>query len=395
MPNTKPIKVKIIYRNYKPLHKIYESLVDNPPVNVEYIVPSPVKALMRFMFLYRRYKQNVLVKKSIGLINKFVFSKRGKNEKVDMYQFVNMAPSNSGSIDKPFIVDVERATSLTGFTEDVTMIKETVDFLLHPKCVAIVCMSKAAKKSLKNLVGKDWSKIKNKIEVIYPTIPLPKTSTADNSIIKDNNKLKLLFVGNQSGRKGLPDLLEAMKVLNRNFADKIELFIVSGDAGELVAKYSLPNVRLFSPTYSKEEMLEKFFLPADLFVFPTHGDTYGLAVVDALAAGTPVIATRQFALPELVDEGTNGLLIDMDRPALDTYLFIPRNIVKNINSNSINDTIVNQLVQSVILLVEDRYRLVKWSKNAREKFKNNNMLSITERNRRYLEVYKKALKSKS
>jgi glycosyltransferase involved in cell wall biosynthesis len=47
----------------------------------------------------------------------------------------------------------------------------------------------------------------------------------------------------------------------------------------------------------------------DILVLPSHTEGFGLALVEAMAAGLPVIATSVGALPEVVTEGENGLLI--------------------------------------------------------------------------------------
>jgi glycosyltransferase involved in cell wall biosynthesis len=52
---------------------------------------------------------------------------------------------------------------------------------------------------------------------------------------------------------------------------------------------------------------------ADIFALPTAGESYGLAVVEAVAAGLPVVATRTGAIPEIV--GDAGLLVPSDDPA--------------------------------------------------------------------------------
>lgn len=52
---------------------------------------------------------------------------------------------------------------------------------------------------------------------------------------------------------------------------------------------------------------------ADIFALPTTGESYGLAVVEAVAAGLPVVATRTGAIPEIV--GDAGLLVPPDDPA--------------------------------------------------------------------------------
>lgn len=386
------ITVKIVYRNYKPLHKIYESLVVNPPKNVKYILPKTAGYLAKFFVLYRKYKRNKLIKKLIELVNKSVFSQNSPNEKFDILQFVNMTPGDLKQLNKPFIVDVERASSLTGFIEGKDSVKIAIQFLTHKNCRAVVCMSLAARESLKKLVGTSWSQIKDKVEIIYPTIPLPNISAGNRSIIKSSNKLNLLFVGNQSGRKGLPDLLVAIKNLNKKYANKFMLYVVSNDAGPLLDKYNFNNVILLEPNFSKEEMLKQLFIPADVFVFPTRGDTYGLAAVDALASGTPIIATKQFALPEIIEDGKDGRLITLKEPALDKYLFLPKRVVDYINSqNTLMPGVADQLEQIIEGIINDRSVLKNWSMNARKKFGGNNILSIARRNDQYRKLYQRIL----
>ncbi len=51
---------------------------------------------------------------------------------------------------------------------------------------------------------------------------------------------------------------------------------------------------------------------ADYLVHPTLHDTFGFVVLEALAAGTPVVATATCALPEVVEDGVSGHLLDLD-----------------------------------------------------------------------------------
>jgi glycosyltransferase involved in cell wall biosynthesis len=51
---------------------------------------------------------------------------------------------------------------------------------------------------------------------------------------------------------------------------------------------------------------------ADYFVLPTFHDTFGYVALEALAGGTPVIASRTCALPEVVEHGKSGYLIDFE-----------------------------------------------------------------------------------
>lgn len=54
----------------------------------------------------------------------------------------------------------------------------------------------------------------------------------------------------------------------------------------------------------------RMYRAADIFIFPTHRDVFGLVLLHAMAEGVPVIASREGAVPEIVQDGVNGFLIE-------------------------------------------------------------------------------------
>jgi glycosyltransferase involved in cell wall biosynthesis len=116
--------------------------------------------------------------------------------------------------------------------------------------------------------------------------------------------LRLGFIGNGFLRKG-GDLL--LKVHQEHFADLAHLTLVTHDPPKGVS--GLRNVEIKTEVPWVELMTS--VLPGfDLFVFPTRFDYSPYAVIEAMSAGVPVISTRVGAIPEMVEDGVGGFLIE-------------------------------------------------------------------------------------
>jgi glycosyltransferase involved in cell wall biosynthesis len=73
-------------------------------------------------------------------------------------------------------------------------------------------------------------------------------------------------------------------------------------------------VRVHRGLEPNSPLLLKLFADADLFVFPTLGDTNAIVVMEAMASGLPVLATNVGALAEEVEDGVTGLLVPPNDP---------------------------------------------------------------------------------
>lgn len=125
---------------------------------------------------------------------------------------------------------------------------------------------------------------------------------------KRDEVFRILFVGALSIRKGLPHLLEAVAGLKWRDA---ELVLRGGDtpeSAELLRGYrgSIPLVRV-GP--QPRERLKNLYSGASVLVLPSIEDGFGLVIGQALACGTPVVATTHSGGPDVIEDARNGFIV--------------------------------------------------------------------------------------
>jgi glycosyltransferase involved in cell wall biosynthesis len=115
--------------------------------------------------------------------------------------------------------------------------------------------------------------------------------------------LRVLFLGATTLRKGFLETLEAAQQL----VEHPVIFSVVGSNPEGLANtHGLLNVTYHGAV--PRERVNDFYAKADVFLFPTHSDGFGMTQIEALAMGLPVIASRNCA--SLVEHGNTGLVLE-------------------------------------------------------------------------------------
>ncbi|MGZ6005076.1 MAG: glycosyltransferase family 4 protein [Candidatus Saccharimonadales bacterium] len=391
------MKVKLVYRNYKPLHSMYTSIVNFPPPGVEISAPKLNTLLVKLPVLfkiYRKFGRISFVQKLTKLVDGLLFS-NVKDDDTDVYHYINIAPEESPK--KPYIVEFEHAGGLLSFVFDKRREADVKKALLRPDCKAIVCSSQAARKTLKQLLKSDYRRVKAKTHIVYPALDRQVNNFKKRRDIAQAKKLRLLFVGNDSYRKGLEEILVALTKLSPKLQKQLQLTVISNDADIVLSKYSSLSdaVKLLPPAYSKQAIIEEFYSKSDVFLLPTKQDTFGFAILDALSSGTPVISTKQFAIPEIVTDQVDGTVLELSRSVLDESVYFSQELADQVNQSNIDQRLVESLAKLFTNLCQDKKVLVAQSQKAFEKFKPGGRFHIGTRNKQRAAIYKTAIAASS
>jgi len=101
---------------------------------------------------------------------------------------------------------------------------------------------------------------------------------------------------------------------------------------ELMKKYHTEAVLFAGKRKGKE--LSESYANADVFVFPSKTDTFGLTQLEAMASGTPVIAYKGTVSEEIINQGISGYLVnEINIDEIDFALQLPRHEVENDSDN--------------------------------------------------------------
>lgn len=145
----------------------------------------------------------------------------------------------------------------------------------------------------------DYGIPESRTQVIRPGVDLAALSPRS---APTPGETRFLFVGADFVRKGGPLVLEALQSLRSPW----HLDVVTKTPLDATPQISVH--RNLTPNTPE---LYALFTAADAFVFPTTADSFGWVVVEAMAAGLPVIATKTGAIPEAVEDGRTGILVQV------------------------------------------------------------------------------------
>jgi glycosyltransferase involved in cell wall biosynthesis len=232
----------------------------------------------------------------------------------------------------PFIIGFESHLPRAYGLERTAYFRHLCRTLADPRCRAIVAISQHARANfLATHEGSGWLEpLLAKLHVRHPNLEI--SACGDHFVDLTQEPLTLAFVGNHFGRKGgcvavrLAQLAHAHKLPIR--FEIVSSLQVGGAIwtdpasrsffDRYLALLKLPNVRWHGSldNRSVNELLRR----SHLSLLPTFGDTFGYSAMESMANWTPVIATKQGALPEFISHRQDGILLDLPTSRLGAWV---------------------------------------------------------------------------
>ncbi len=176
-------------------------------------------------------------------------------------------------------------------------LKYTMNKFNYNSAAAVVAWCEWTKSSIVN----DYNVPDERVFVIPPGVDLERFASSREE--RSRESTHILFVGGDFRRKGGEHLLNVFRRLPPG--SSTHLHLVTGSP----VQADIPKLHVYRGLTQKDATLQELFKKADIFVLPTLGDAAPIVLMEAAAAGLPVIASNVGGIPSLVASGSSAILV--------------------------------------------------------------------------------------
>jgi len=177
----------------------------------------------------------------------------------------------------------------------------------------------ACSNEVRNRVAEFYHVPEQRIEVVPNPVSLERFESAQadtqwrERLCLGPDEMLAVFLGRLVVRsKGLDVLREAMAVLPEDVSARVMLVGPVKHEAEARALELPGRITWLGPV--ERDLVPSLLKACDLLVLPSRWEGLPISVIEAMAAGLPVVATRVSGIPEIVNDGESGLLVPPERP---------------------------------------------------------------------------------
>lgn len=139
-------------------------------------------------------------------------------------------------------------------------------------------------------------------------------SISSEKVVSPDNGIVITYVGRLSTEKNIDLLISAFIKLNETIKKNMDasaapicrLVLVGEGPARARLEERTQGLNVTFMGYQKGKALAECYASSDIFAFPSHSETFGNVVLEAMASGLPVVGLRAEGVADLVESGTNG-----------------------------------------------------------------------------------------
>ena len=168
-------------------------------------------------------------------------------------------------------------------------------------------------------VLEEYKHLKSNIPMIYNGININKCITKNDYDL--NNEIRILHIGRIAKQKNHIGLINSFKLVVNKFKNAKLILVGIGELEDIiklrVKELHLENNIIF---LGQQPSVFKYLNEADIFVLPSLWEGMPITLIEAMATGLPIVAAKVGGIPDMIENGFSGLLVEPDEEQISSAL---------------------------------------------------------------------------
>ena len=321
-----------------------------------------------------------------------IIAKEGKFDVIHAHDWLvaYAAKALKNSYDTPIVATIHATESgrNSGIHDETQRYINDTEWMLTYEASEVIVNSNYMKREIQALFGLPFEKI----NVVPNGVNINMFSGIERDYefrrqyASDNEKI-ILFIGRLVYEKGIQTLIAAMPKILEGYNDA--KLVIAGRGGmidELKAQVNAMGIshKVYFTGYMDAKQVCKMYKCADVSVFPSTYEPFGIVALEAMLSGTPVVVSDAGGLNEIVQHGENGMK---------SYAGNPNSIADSILSLLYNPQLSSEVVKKAKNMVKTEYNWAKIAQDTHFTYQKAICETMAERQARQIEQ-EKAKKTK-